>query len=87
MLELTEADGEARSLYVDPASYLIVREVYGEGQTSPTGPSTATYDFEYLPPQPDNLALLKAPVPNGFLQAGVHQGPDLTVAQVQARPV
>ena len=73
-IELSETDGETRSLYVDPVSYLIVREA-----------STTAINFEYLPPQPNELALVQAAIPDGFTQAGVHLGPDLTVAQVQAQ--
>lgn len=47
-VELEETDGEGRDLYVLPSSYLIVEEVTGG----------STIDFEYLPPDQADVALL-----------------------------
>jgi hypothetical protein len=51
--------------WIDQTTNLPVRSEYQQGQSGEWGPPS---DLSWLPPTEENLAMLTAPVPDGFTQ-------------------
>jgi hypothetical protein len=64
--------GTIEQTYVDPDTYLDVRDVYRPAGASPSSPQTITDDYQYLPNTAANRAhlTLRGAIPPGFHRAG-----------------